>query len=108
MNEINNERKLLIALREGAIPSERSGEYWSKEEKENLQRMFWNGDGISDIALSLQRSENAIIQQLIILKMLTPPGAARERNCRGEKKCPRSNTKCPNNCGGYCYAGDLG
>ena len=108
MNEINNERKLLIALRNGAIPSERSGEYWSKEEKEKMKRMFWNGDGISDIALSLQRSENAIIQQLIVQKMLTPPGAARGRSCMGRNKCPRCNTSCSNYRGGYCNAGKLG
>ena len=108
MNEINNERKLLIGLRNGAIPSERSGEYWSKEEKEKMKRMFWNGDGISEIALSLQRSENAVIQQLIVQKMLTPPGAARGRSGRGEKKCPRRNTECLNYCGGYCDAGKLG
>ena len=108
MNKMNNERKLLIALREGAIPSERSGEYWSKEEKEKMKRMFWNGDGISDIALSLQRSENAVIQQLIVQKMLTPPGAARGRNCMGRNKCPRCNTSCSNYRGGYCNAGKLG
>lgn len=62
MNEISNEKELLIALRNGVISSERSGEYWSKEEKETLNRLFWDGDGISDIALSLQRSENAVIQ----------------------------------------------
>ena len=97
MNEINNERKLLIALRNG-----------SKEEKETLNRLFWNGDGISDIALSLQRSENAVIQQLIVQKMLTPPGAARGRSRMGRNKCPRCNTSCSNYRGGYCDAGKLG
>ena len=108
MDEINNEKELLIALRNGVIPSERSGEYWSQEEKETLNRLFWNGTGISDIALSLQRSENAVIQQLIVQKMLTPPGATRSKSRMGRNKCPRCNTSCSNYRGGYCDAGKLG
>ena len=41
--DFNNQRDLLIAIREGKIPSERSGEYWSDAEKGELRRLFMEG-----------------------------------------------------------------
>ena len=102
--DFNNQRDLLIAIREGKIPSERSGEYWSDAEKGELRRLFMEGVGISQIALILQRSENAVVQQLIVLSLLTPPGSSRglkknEPKCR----CPECDGKnCPYYREGYC------
>ena len=107
--KFDNSRELLIAIREGRVPSERSGEYWSDAEKDELRRLFMEGDGISQIALMLQRSENAVFQQLAVQGLLTPPGSSRgpkknEPKCR----CPECNGKnCPYYREGYCCAGDV-
>jgi len=86
INQIN----LLVAIRTGELPSERSKEYWSDEEREELRRLFWAGKGISEISLLLQHSENAIIQQLVAMNLLTPPGKHRQRAPKVTKcQCPR-------------------
>lgn len=36
---------------------EREGDYWSPEEKERLMEMFYEGIGLSEIAIRLQRTE---------------------------------------------------
>lgn len=54
----------LAALRSGEGPCERSGQYWSKEERENAIRSFTAGVGLSDLALELSRTELAVVQEL--------------------------------------------
>ena len=104
--QINNKQDLLIALRNGEIPSERSGEYWEEGEKKKLEQMFWAGVGISEIAVDLQRSENAVIQQLLLMRVLTPRQSMRQSGDR-RKRCPRCHSGCPCFDGGYCNAGTL-
>lgn len=106
LERINNTQELLIALRNGEIPSERSGEYWEEDEKSKLKRMFWNGAGISEMAVDLQRSENAVIQQLLLMRVLTPPKNMRQGG-EHRKRCPRNHSECPCYNGGYCNAGEL-
>ena len=106
ITEINNKQELLIALRNGVIPSERSGEYWEEDEKTKLRQMFWNGKGISEMAVDLQRSENAVIQQLLLMRVLTPPRKMRQSGDH-RKRCPRCHTGCPCYNGGYCNVGEL-
>ena len=44
----DNTRELLKAIREGKIPSERSREYWSDNERNDLTRLYLvDGVGIS-------------------------------------------------------------
>lgn len=106
-NMQNDKERLLAAIRNGDLPSERSKEYWSEEEREEVRRKFGAGKGISELALQLQRSENAVIQQLTAMEMLTPPGRHRRR----KKKmpmccCPRcKETACPHYKGGVCCVG---
>ena len=49
----------LIVLRNGRKAPERSGEYWSKEDLETLQNLFWEGVNLSEIAIRLGRNEMA-------------------------------------------------
>lgn len=42
---------------------ERAGDYWSDEERERLKEMFYAGTGISEMAIRLQRTEPAVLQQ---------------------------------------------
>ena len=90
MENTITQSELLISIRTGELSSERSKEYWSDAERDELRRLYWEGTGISEIALLLQRSENAIIQQLISMFLLTPPGKQRKRSPKHFKcQCPR-------------------
>lgn len=59
----------IINLRNGTIKFERSGDYWSDDEREKLKKMFYEGEGITAIAIELQRSEIAIVQQVVKLDL---------------------------------------
>lgn len=43
---------------------ERRGECWSEEDKGKLSEMFFDNVGITEMAVILQRSETAIMQQI--------------------------------------------
>lgn len=58
------QRELIQAMRRKNHKLERDGEYWTEEEKEKLYSMFEQGCGISEIAIALQRTEQAVIQQI--------------------------------------------
>lgn len=51
-------------MREHPELYERTGEYWTDEEREKLRRLYLDGTGISEISLELQRPESAIMMQL--------------------------------------------
>lgn len=106
----DNTRELLKAIREGKIPSERSREYWSDNERNDLTRLYLvDGVGISQISLYLQRSESAIVQQLAAMGLLTPPGNERPKTASTAKcRCPKCKTlDCPYYREGCCSAGNV-
>lgn len=80
MKNSYDQQELMKAIRAGKLTPERSREYWDKEERERLGGLYAAGTGISEIALDLQRSETAVIQQLIGSGLLKTPG--RERGPR--------------------------
>ena len=92
-----DEQALLVALRKGEVTAERSKEYWKDDERKKLKEMHGAGEGISKMALELQRGENAVVQQLITMQMLTP--SCDHRTCGRKKRkcsCPRClELKCP-------------
>ena len=75
-------------MRKSAVRLERQGDYWSEEDKENLSKMFFEGVGITEMAVILQLSETAIIQQIEKMNLydrrLYP---ARQKNCSEQPKC---------------------
>lgn len=111
MSENMSQNDMLAALRRGDITSERSKEYWSEEEREYIKKRYLAGVGISQIALELQRSENAVVQQLIAMKLLTPPGNHRQRSPKAQRcLCPRCReSECPyfNKEDGTCFFNNL-
>ena len=91
---------------------ERTGEYWTEEEREQLCKLYRAGVGISEIAIRLRRAESAIIMQLTDLgeirrskrKRSSPKGQCLCENCgRGPEHpdCPRCKK------GGCANAGEL-
>ena len=106
---LQEQRAQLTALRSGDLASERSNEVWSEDEENQLERDFRDGSGISELCLRLKRSENAIIQRLQSMGLLTPPCSKYKRKAKRPKcPCPRClENACPkyNAKDGKCYAG---
>ena len=94
-------RQAIIDLRTHKKRPEREGDFWSSDERENLSQFFMDGFDISEIALQLERSETAIIQQIEKLDLynrtLVPKRKKRSKDdschcgtCTADKKdCPR-------------------
>lgn len=103
MDNESEYQKLMQAIREGYLIPERSGEYWSKEEREELAALYQEGTGLSSIAIALQRTEMAIFQQLLALGLMTATGNGRSRgpnkphclcrNCQLNATCMRGRER---------------
>ena len=92
------ENEQIIAIRQQLVSNERHRVYWTEYEKQQLREMFASGIGITQMALLLQRSEMAIVNQLNALGLF--------KKCRAPKKtkkeclCPQCSHygKCTNSC----------
>lgn len=84
---------------------EREGDYWSLEEKERLMEMFYEGIGLSEIAIRLQRTEPAVCQQIEKMDLYGRKDHPRRRRGRmkphdclcsicqaDDRLCPHCNT----------------
>ena len=58
------EMQSIINMRQRTTRLEREGDYWTEEEKFQLETLFEQGVGITQIALCLQRTEPAVFQQI--------------------------------------------
>lgn len=54
----------VTSMRNRTVRMDREGDYWTEEEKERLVKLFRQGEGITAIAIKLQRTEPAIMQQI--------------------------------------------
>lgn len=59
----NTFRQTIKNMRRRTIHLDREGVYWNKYDLEQLVMMFNEGYGVSEIAVALQRTEWAVIQQ---------------------------------------------
>lgn len=94
---LNEQRQLLAAIRSGDLPSERSTEFWTKEERTELKESYKAGVGISELSLRLQRAETAIYQQLIVMGLTATSGNRNPKKPKPHKcECPHClETQCP-------------
>ena len=81
-------REAVRTVRRSPALLERRGEYWSNEDKEKVDNLFNQGVGITEIAMILQRSESAVMQQIekqdLYLRKQYP---CRQKNCSTPAKC---------------------
>ena len=91
---INEEefRQSVLIMRSKGEKLDREGEYWSDEERGFLQSLFDSGTGITAIAIILQRTELAVIQQAQLMDLFTPPHKKRKYRPR-QPKCLCCNCK---------------
>ena len=66
---------------------EREGDYWTADEKTHLQTMFEAGIGLTEMAILLQRTEPAVIQQVGKMDLYRREACPRRR--RSVPKAPR-------------------
>jgi len=102
---LENNIEMIKSLRNRTTRLEREGDYWTSDENEQLKMMFYNYRGISEMALTLQRTEPAVLQQIEKLDLY-----GRKANPKRHKKpkkmkcpcdtCPYTDSTCPY--GGIC------
>lgn len=81
--QFNNEterRARIQAMRQRTNPPAREGVIWTDDEKKHLEDMYNDGIDISEMALDLERSEEAITQRLN--KLGIPIKNRRSSGCR--------------------------
>ncbi len=59
-----NYTDLIKRMRRKTFRLDREGDYWTQEDREQLTRLFHDGVGLTEIAILLQRTEQAINQQI--------------------------------------------
>lgn len=75
-------------MRNRTVRLDRQGDYWTDDEKNQLVKMFNEGIGITEIAMRLQRTEPAIVQQIEKLDLYHRKDApSRRKSCHKEAKC---------------------
>ena len=84
--------KEIIAMRMYGEGLDNDGQYWSEKDKEQLLERFDEGDGITELAVDLKRSEPAIVQMLKKENRFQFEVTPRNRTSYGNqclcKKCP--------------------
>lgn len=76
------------SMRNRTVRLDREGDYWNEEEKTQLVNMFHEGIGITAMAIQLQRTEPAIIQQIEKLDLYNRKEApSRRRSSLKESVC---------------------
>ena len=91
--EINNKT---IAMRNGEITMKRDREYWTDEERITASLRYAAGVPLNEIAIDLERSEGAVYQQVVQMKLhCIPPEKARKRRSEPrESTCLCSSCTC--------------
>ena len=89
----NEEKEKLIAMRRNGESIDRHGQYWTAQERVQLEELFYNGVGISAIALILERSETAVVQQLISCGAFKGQQKSRDRSV-SQCRCYKCEKKC--------------
>ena len=95
-------KEKILAIRE-SIPEKQSSA-WTKDEKRQLAEMFYDGVGITEMAIFFERSEPAIINMLDDMKMYVKKQRHRVACMSSACKCPECELFTADRCEGgkYC------
>lgn len=97
---INLSQKEIAEMHSGKIRMTRDGELWSADEKQKLIDGFYSGLGITELAYIHERTENAIIQQLVLNhcfedSIKTRKKGKRKKQCLCENCGLQCSSECP-------------
>ncbi len=96
--------EVVKCIRNRTVRLEREGGYWEDDEKDQLVRMFHNGVGITEMAMALQRTEPAIIQQVEKMDLYQRKASPSRRKNQAKAPqclcgcCTLDPALCPMNC----------
>lgn len=87
-------------MRKNPCSRARENEYWTEEELERLKTMFDDGEDFTDIAFVLQRSEPAVMQQVLRMNLYSrkprPGKKQKEQDCSCLcEQCSSDPMTCP-------------
>lgn len=88
-NDMNTKREQIKALRKCGLPAQRQKDYWKEEDRQKLQDMFYEGEGISDMAITFHRSEVAILNQINSMHLYEKVRNPRQK--KNDCKCSQCN-----------------
>ena len=83
---------LVIAMRRKGEGISNYGKPWTDEERRRLEKLFDEGVGITEIAILLERSETAVIQQLFYCRAFRNENKGRDRSAN-QCRCHRCDLK---------------
>lgn len=86
----NGYEESVKSMRNRTVRLDRHGDYWTAEEKEVLAQKFYEGEGITAMALEFQRTESAIIQQIEALDLF---GRKKKNSSTKPPRCLCSDCK---------------
>ena len=94
----------IIAMRTSGAGLDNDGQIWSESDKQIVEKLFYSGAGITEIALEMKRSEPAVMQQLVKDKFFQNETKSRTRakreqsclcpNCAQYESCKREQDQC--------------
>ena len=94
-NDSMDSKELIRLYRNGLLTPEHYGAYWDDDDRQRLKSMFLAGEGISEIALRLERSESSVFQQLVCLGLFADSRMGRTRH-RASSGCKCETCSVPN------------
>lgn len=95
MESPNNDLQITQNMRKRTYILDREGDYWTKEDKDQLRTMFYNGVGITKIAITLQRTEPAVSQQIEKLNLYSRRKYKTKEKNRTHTQCACSTCNVP-------------
>lgn len=89
-------REKTIAMRNGKILMKNDGDYWTEDQRNCVRTMFAEGVPVNEIAIKLERSENAVYQQILQMDLYTraPEKTRKRRSGPKEPVCLCSVCSC--------------
>ena len=100
MKKIN--KSIVAAIRKGELKMFNEGQSWSDDEKTNLLTEYFSGVDLTTMAYKHQRTESAIMQQLIINNAVKNSTKSRQPyHKKNECQCYRCKQRGTPNCN-YC------
>ena len=84
------------AMRQRTISLKHEGCYWSDDDRRQLQNLFEQGVGITKIALTLERSETAVFQQLRALNLYVKIRSSQKIGINDGCLCWKCHKECSN------------
>lgn len=73
--------EVVKGIRHCATRLANEGAYWTDSEKDRLAELFYSGTGISEIAVTLQRTEPAVFQQIEKMDLYQRKENPRRQRC---------------------------